>query len=1258
MVCCCPRYLASRPLDNTIYIWPLTRPLIIPTEEPVGYDTMILPPRIFIMGFIKFFHLAVKLSNMYMFVHADHPSSHTKKETGNGRMNRRTIFSNHSLPCLPGVATVTMARRTAAGTICLFLIILTCTPVLSLGVMGGEYPVVPWEDMREEVEEMLDNMNQCVREESLCWHNNTKAAAILHDSHELCKPCWCDEACFIYGDCCRDKAQADWGDRLENSGRYICGRMKFSDKRGLLMVNSCLPEYIDRPVHHLCSRQVPEESYSYTLDVPVTSRTTNTTYVNYHCAVCNKDADDLHSWNITIKCNTKQIMKEYSMEEFIRVAQYQPGMRQWRRYKYRYPEDEGNDTPLEVINCYLEVAEFEKPEMFPEMYGGRLCVYPRGKCLTQFRGREKNCKEQVRDCDPAWPNQLDKEKCRRYSQMVQYKDGNLVTVFKNPHCAKCNFINVSSSALSCLPPQKYNKCVSIRRPPISFPLCFSVLMDFREDNCNAADELWDPIHLTCKKIYCGQLYKLENGECVKDLVAYRSVENSTLLDQACPKIMLFENEYIFRDDGSVLVNASQKVYKTGEYEIFSENFLLICNDHYQYTAGFTEVHQLLTLIVLLLSLTGLALHIIIFLLVPRYRNLPGKNLFCLSCCLFVAHLIFLTGMRATFNHEVCVFIAATLHYFWLASFCWMNVMSVDVCRTFTSQLYRGDIDARRTYILYSLYAWSIPALVVTLSLIFDNVNALPDYQPKYATDICWINNRYGLGLFFLLPVGTIVLENTILFFVTSREIYKQAKAARYANTRSQSVKEGHVVHGTNNTTEKIQKQGLPKQMTQNRRSSKERVRLILYVKLGVIQGLSWMTGFVAVFANIPAFWYPFTVFNGLQGAFIFIGFDMKKKVGEALWEALMRKPWKDYRGSKDTRITTAGQSCSSQNRSSRSYSPQQSRSRKTSAYQGPTKDSVQAPYQPSYSERSSSGQVESVRNGDLQASVVKGRFGEMAANDSKPHFGLNCCSTGLQSPSQDVKKQPTEHQKNKPSLQRVMDLLHQLQRSKNSVDLPDLVQQLLLRSGESTDDWQNSSALLKCKSFTEGTNPVVQEEQYTALAARLKLLEYSTECPTIHSLITSHAHKPHQEAQQIQNVVTGPSIVSREGLNPLASVSMTDHYKQPEPLANTVNSSHSAKFCSTTNPFLPQLFTNAELNYNQYKREQAQENVDPPQRRPKSQSFSQISQVALAAAIMRRAVLDAKERQYHGDEGVQTLISDDSKVSHTSLSKKASESLV
>ncbi|GLG99548.1 Uncharacterized protein GBIM_05987 [Gryllus bimaculatus] len=55
----------------------------------------------------------------------------------------------------------------------------------------------------------------------------------------------------------------------------------------------------------------------------------------------------------------------------------------------------------------------------------------------------------------------------------------------------------------------------------------------------------------------------------------------------------------------------------------------------------------------------------------------------------------------------------------------------------------------------------------------------------------------------------------------------------------------------------------------------------------IIMGVTWLMGTLAVLARWPALWYPFVVLNGLQGAFIFVMFDVKRSVLSMLWERVL-----------------------------------------------------------------------------------------------------------------------------------------------------------------------------------------------------------------------------------------------------------------------------------------------------------------------------------------------------------------------------------
>ena len=60
--------------------------------------------------------------------------------------------------------------------------------------------------------------------------------------------------------------------------------------------------------------------------------------------------------------------------------------------------------------------------------------------------------------------------------------------------------------------------------------------------------------------------------------------------------------------------------------------------------------------------------------------------------------------------------------------------------------------------------------------------------------------------------------------------------------------------------------------------AKVTVRLVLYMKLLTMLGITWIFWFIALFTQTPVFTYPTIILHGLNGAFIFVSFTVKRNV--------------------------------------------------------------------------------------------------------------------------------------------------------------------------------------------------------------------------------------------------------------------------------------------------------------------------------------------------------------------------------------------
>lgn len=388
------------------------------------------------------------------------------------------------------------------------------------------------------------------------------------------------------------------------------------------------------------------------------------------------------------------------------------------------------------------------------------------------------------------------------------------------------------------------------------------------------NEIFDHLHDRCHAVMCGANFINENGLCVpkKELIAHSDWPNpQAYLNSSCQRIVLVEShDYYVLENDSIVLNKTGEIINPDQYEqLINENgteSVQICanqtlQDYYfKYSSG----QRFLSDICLGISIVCLAIHIGIHLVLPKLRNLPGKNLLSLSCALFLAQLLFLTaiGARMELGYELCAALAVLTHWSYLAAFFWMNVMGFDICRTFAGQMMahhnRGPGRGQRnTFRFYSLYAWGFPTLIVIIGLVLDFTHILDEYAPQYGGHICWISNRSGLSIFFGIPMAALLLENLILFTVTVVSIFKQRRAAQYAVDQSYRSTEAADMASKTAALERLQQDGglhqqenetdAPPKRTNSAKKTKkkQKVRFILYIKLGLIMGLGWIFAFAA-----------------------------------------------------------------------------------------------------------------------------------------------------------------------------------------------------------------------------------------------------------------------------------------------------------------------------------------------------------------------------------------------------------------------------
>uniref|UniRef100_A0A8D0JGM0 Adhesion G protein-coupled receptor E4P n=2 Tax=Sus scrofa TaxID=9823 RepID=A0A8D0JGM0_PIG len=170
------------------------------------------------------------------------------------------------------------------------------------------------------------------------------------------------------------------------------------------------------------------------------------------------------------------------------------------------------------------------------------------------------------------------------------------------------------------------------------------------------------------------------------------------------------------------------------------------------------VLTVITYVGLSLSLLCLLLAALTFLLCRSIQNTSTSLHLQLSICLFLAHLLFLTGIDQTEPEVLCSVIAGMLHYLYLAAFTWMLLEGLHLFLTVRNLKVANYTSAGRfkKRFMYP-FGYGIPAVIVAISAIAGHRN--------YGTYThCWLKIDKGFIWSFMGPVALIVLINLVFYF--------------------------------------------------------------------------------------------------------------------------------------------------------------------------------------------------------------------------------------------------------------------------------------------------------------------------------------------------------------------------------------------------------------------------------------------------------------------------------------------------------------
>ncbi|XP_072532052.1 adhesion G protein-coupled receptor B2 isoform X7 [Salminus brasiliensis] len=271
------------------------------------------------------------------------------------------------------------------------------------------------------------------------------------------------------------------------------------------------------------------------------------------------------------------------------------------------------------------------------------------------------------------------------------------------------------------------------------------------------------------------------------------------------------------------------------------------------------------------SCTALLILLLIYAAFWRYirseRSIILVN-FCLS--ILASNVLILVGQSQTLSKGLCTVTAAFLHFFFLASFCWVL--------TEAWQSYLAVIGKMRTRLIRKRFlclGWGLPALVVAVSVGFTRARG-------YGTaSYCWLSLEGGLLYAFVGPAAVIVLVNMLIGIV----VFNKLMSRDGISDKSKKQRAGPPLEARSRLLLKCSKCGVISStaMSSSTASSAMASLWSSCVVLPLL-ALTWMSAVLAITdRRSTLFQVLFAVFDSVQGfVIITVHCAMRREVQDAV----------------------------------------------------------------------------------------------------------------------------------------------------------------------------------------------------------------------------------------------------------------------------------------------------------------------------------------------------------------------------------------
>ncbi|XP_071492422.1 uncharacterized protein [Diadema antillarum] len=241
-----------------------------------------------------------------------------------------------------------------------------------------------------------------------------------------------------------------------------------------------------------------------------------------------------------------------------------------------------------------------------------------------------------------------------------------------------------------------------------------------------------------------------------------------------------------------------------------------------------------------ISIICLVITIVTYLSMKKLRTKqPQQILLNLCLALLGLYFVFVIGIDRRYPTAGCVIVGLLIHYFLLASMCWMAVEAVSMYLQFV-KVFNAHVS--KFMLKACLCAWGLPLVVCIIIVASDHSMYLGD------NTYCFVSPGPALYFGVLLLVAVLLLVNFVIFALVLQELTCRKTVAAHKADQGETWR-----------------------------------RIQNAVAISVLLGLTWVFGFLAIGGARIVFNILFLIFNPLQGFFVFVMFCLRQQEIRDQW---------------------------------------------------------------------------------------------------------------------------------------------------------------------------------------------------------------------------------------------------------------------------------------------------------------------------------------------------------------------------------------